>query len=102
MVAKTDLFNNSHEDCRKLTPEVVNTESGKYLHQFEWTQNIDMIPEQYIFTEGLDDFHHKYDFYAVHYTHGGPWINGMDITDISMLEYYEKIEEKYNSFLRDK
>ena len=96
------VFNNNHPDCKKLTPEIVNTETGKYLHQFEWTQNIDMIPEQYIFTEGLDDIHHKYDFYAVHYTHGGPWINGMDITDISMLEYYEKIEEKYNSFLRDK
>ena len=31
------IFNNGHEDCKKLTPEVVNTETGKYLHQFEWT-----------------------------------------------------------------
>ena len=48
------IFNNAHEDCKKLTPEIVNTESGKYLHQFEWTDKISEIPDWYVFTEGHD------------------------------------------------
>ena len=48
------IFNNAHEDCKKLTPEVVNTESGKYLHQFEWTDKVSMIPERWFITEGTD------------------------------------------------
>ena len=35
--------------------QVVNTESGKYLHQFEWTDKISEIPERWIITEGYDD-----------------------------------------------
>lgn len=31
------VFNNYTNPCKKLTPDVVNTASGKYLHQFEWT-----------------------------------------------------------------
>ena len=48
------IFNNAHEDCKKLTPEVVNTESGKYLHQFEWTDKVSMILERWFITEGTD------------------------------------------------
>ena len=30
------LFNCGHASCKNLTPEVVNTKSGQYLHRFEW------------------------------------------------------------------
>ena len=30
------LFNCEHPDCKNLTPEAVNTKSGKWLHQFGW------------------------------------------------------------------
>jgi len=82
------IFNNGHEDCRKLTPEVVNTASGQFLHQFEWTNQISKIPHDKIATEGYEktmlNSHH-----AVHYTRGGPWIKGMDCEHINMLEVYE-------------
>tara|TARA_B100001248_G_scaffold124283_1_gene93245 strand:- start:7274 stop:8788 length:1515 start_codon:yes stop_codon:yes gene_type:complete len=88
------VFNNAHEDCKKLTPEVVNTQTGKYLHQFEWTDKIDRIPDKYIFTEGMSDENKR--FNAVHYTRGGPWIKDMDCSEIQKLEVYEKVKNKLN------
>jgi hypothetical protein len=86
------FFNNSHPDCKKLTPEVVNTWTGAQLHQFEWTDKIAPIPEKYVFVEGYDDPEVKWDFSAVHYTRGGPWINGMDTEHINNLEHYNKVK----------
>ena len=87
------IFNNGHEDCKKLTPEVVNTASGQYLHQFEWTDQISEIPGHKIATEGYDSellkTHH-----AVHYTRGGPWIKDMDYSNINMLELYKQMKNK--------
>lgn len=90
------FFNNSHPDCKKLTPEVVNTESGKFLHQFEWTDSIGKIPEKYIFTEGYDDPDEKWNHTAVHFTRGGPWIEGMDTSNIDLLDVYENVKSKIN------
>jgi len=87
------IFNNGHEDCRKLTPEAVNTWTGKQLHQFEWTDQISKIPHNKICTEGYDksfnETHH-----AIHYTRGGPWIKGMDSSHINMLDIYEKYKRR--------
>jgi hypothetical protein len=84
------FFNNSHEDCKKLTPEVVNTWTGKQLHQFEWTDAISEIPQKYIFVEGYDNPEEKWDYTGIHYTRGGPWIDGMDFGSINNLEVYNK------------
>ena len=86
------VFNNGHEDCKKLTPEVVNTWTGKQLHQFEWTDNISKIPEHYIFVEGYDNHEEKYNYSGIHYTRGGPWVKGMDYTTINNLEDFLKVK----------
>ena len=91
------IFNNGHEDCKKLTPEVVNTWTGKQLHQFEWTDKISEIPQKYIFVEGYDDPEEKWDFTGIHYTRGGPWVEGMDYSDINNLEYYNKWLNKHKN-----
>lgn len=91
------VFNNGHEDCKKLTPETINTWTGKQLHQFEWTEKISKIPEKYIFTEGYDDPETKWDVSGYHYTRGGPWIDDMDCSKISRLEVYEKFKTLYES-----
>jgi hypothetical protein len=82
------FFNNAHEDCKKLTPEVINTATGQYLHQFEWTDAIDRIPDKYILTEGMSDDEKRY--HAVHYTRGGPWVKDMEVEEIKHLEVYNK------------
>ena len=89
------IFNNGHEDCKKLTPEVVNTESGKYLHQFEWTDKISEIPDWYVFTEGHDTEETNWRPSAYHYTRGGPWIEGMDTSQIEQLNIYERLLHKH-------
>ena len=89
------IFNNAHEDCKKLTPEIVNTESGKYLHQFEWTDKISEIPDWYVFTEGHDTEETNCRPSAYHYTRGGPWIEGMDTSQIEHLNIYERLLNKH-------
>ena len=84
------IFNNGHEDCKKLTPDAVNTWTGKQLHQFEWTEKISPIPERYIFVEGYDDPEVKWDWNGIHYTRGGPWVEGMDCGHINNLDLYYK------------
>ena len=91
------FFNNSHEDCKKLTPEVVNTWTGKQLHQFEWTDAISEIPQKYIFVEGYDNPEEKWDYTGIHYTRGGPWIDDMNFDTINNLEVYNKYKNLYDS-----
>lgn len=91
------FFNNGHEDCKKLTPEVVNTWTGKQLHQFEWTDAISEIPQKYIFVEGYDNPEEKWDYTGIHYTRGGPWIDGMNSDSINNLEVYNKYKNLYEN-----
>lgn len=93
------VFNNSHPDCKKLSPHVVNTETGKYLHQFEWTDKISNIPDAYILTSGYDTEHEKPGHLAVHYTNGGPWIQDMFIRGIN-LKQYDKLYSDYKKAKR--
>tara|TARA_B100001564_G_scaffold359893_1_gene383669 strand:- start:4032 stop:5594 length:1563 start_codon:yes stop_codon:yes gene_type:complete len=87
------IFNNSHEDCKKLTPEAVNTWTGKQLHQFEWTDKISKIPHDKICTEGYEESFNQ-SHHAIHYTRGGPWIKDMDYSHINMLETYDKYKNQ--------
>jgi len=72
------LFNCEHDDCKKLTPEVIATETPQYLHRLNWTADelVGEIPLEYNFLEG------DYDFIdnpkAIHYTNGGPWYKTWD------------------------
>jgi len=71
------MFNCSHEVNEKLTPEAVNTKSGRWLHTFQWLPDkeadIGTIPEEW---NWLDN-HSSEDIEAknVHFTTGGPWFN---------------------------
>ncbi len=67
------LFNCAHEDCKKLTTAVVNTETPKFLHRLEWANdsNVNALPV---------DYNHLVGYYprndsasAFHFTDGGPW-----------------------------
>ena len=62
------LFNN--EKCTSLTFDVVNKETGMYLHQFEWTDNIGSMPESYNHLVG--EYKQNPDAKIVHYTLGTP------------------------------
>jgi len=76
------LFNCEHLHIKAVTPELVNRESGMYLHQirFLWDACIGNLPIAYNYLEG---WHTKDDCpnpVAVHFTRGGPWFK--DYTDV--------------------
>ena len=76
------LFNCEHLHIKAVTPELVNRESGMYLHQirFLWDACIGNLPIAYNYLEG---WHTKDDCpnpVAVHFTRGGPWFK--DHTDV--------------------
>ena len=39
------VFNCAHPSNKKLNIDLVNKETGSYLHQFKWLENDDMIGE---------------------------------------------------------
>jgi len=92
------VFNNAHPDCQKLTPETINTESGKYLHQFEWTENVGKIPDKWAWQEGYSPVDEFDDARSMHWTRGGYWINNMDIDDIYGMNVHAAYHYINNDF----
>ena len=71
------VFNCSHPSNKKLTIDLVNSESGSFLHQFKWLTDdeIGSLDERWNWLEGWTSRHNKNKPFAVHYTRGGPWFN---------------------------
>jgi hypothetical protein len=69
------LINCGHEQVQKLTPQIVNTQSGLYLHRFQWLTDdvIGSLPVTWNYLEGWHTSADCEDPIAVHYTRGGPW-----------------------------
>ncbi|KAL6996911.1 hypothetical protein U1Q18_007036 [Sarracenia purpurea var. burkii] len=98
------LYNCGHPKNRVLTPEVVNSESGAFLHRFQWLDDheIGAVPFVWNFLVG----HNKYVESdpgtfpkAIHYTLGGPWFESWkdcEFADlwIKEMEEYKKAMEK--------
>jgi len=62
------MFNNSHQDCKKLTSEYVNSIHPLSLHQFEWTSSYGSIPLEYNHLVG--EYDNIENAKALHYTNG--------------------------------
>jgi hypothetical protein len=69
------LFNCDHPSVRKLTPELVNKETGAHLHRLQWVadQDIGALPEEWNWLEGWSKRCASGTPKAVHFTRGGPW-----------------------------
>ena len=69
------LFNCDHPSVRSLTPEVVNRESGAYLHRMQWAADHDIgaLPVEWNWLEGWNEKPAHGTPKAVHFTRGGPW-----------------------------
>lgn len=76
------LFNCEHSSSRKLTPELINRESGAFLHRMQWAsdEEIGELPETWNWLEGWNRKPEGGLPKAVHYTSGGPWFrNWQDV-----------------------
>ena len=71
------IYNCSHPSNKKLTKDVVNSETGSYLHQFKWLADdeIGSLDERWNWLEGWTSQHNSTSPFAVHYTRGGPWFD---------------------------
>jgi hypothetical protein len=79
------LFNLQHYHCKRLTPELVNKESGKFLHRFEWTDGkIGALPLEWNYLVGEPNQTDKPPK-IVHWTNGGPWFEEYSKTEYSDL-----------------
>jgi len=72
------LMNCEHPSVKALTPDVVNTKTGLYLHRFSWLKNSDLgaLPLHYNYLEGWNTKEECPDPIGVHFTRGGPWFKG--------------------------
>lgn len=71
------LFNCSHPSNKALTKDVVNSETGQFLHRFSWLKDdeIGEIPHEW---NWLVDWYHEPEDgkpKLLHYTEGGPWFD---------------------------
>jgi hypothetical protein len=81
------LFNCDHPAVRGLTPEVVNRETGAYLHRMQWVadEDIGSLPVEWNWLEGWNDKPAKGTPKAVHFTRGGPWFENWQNVDYGDL-----------------
>lgn len=93
------LFNCDHPATRSLTAEVVNTETGAYLHRLQWAPDeaIGSIPVEWNWLEGWNEKPAVGTPKAVHYTSGGPWFENWQNVDyadrwLAERDAYEKAE----------
>jgi hypothetical protein len=85
------LFNCVHPSVRSLTPEVVNRETGAYLHRMQWVADADIgsLPVKWNWLEGWNEKPASGTPTAVHFTRGGPWFKewqNVDYGDLWLAE----------------
>ncbi|HEV7251769.1 MAG TPA: glycosyltransferase [Mesorhizobium sp.] len=76
-------FNCAHPSTRQLTPELVNRETGAYLHRMQWAKDeeIGALPTDWNWLEGWNEKPAQGLPKAVHYTRGGPWFKDWQNVD---------------------
>ncbi len=81
------LFNCDHPTIRRLTPELVNRESGAYLHRMQWIADdeIGALPVEWNWLEGWNQKPTQGTPNAVHFTRGGPWFDNWHNVDYGDL-----------------
>lgn len=89
------LMNCGHPAARKLTPEIVNTESGAYLHRLQWAGDgeIGEVPSTWNWLEGSMPKPEAGTPNVVHFTRGGPWFE--DWQDVDYGELWIEERDRY-------
>jgi hypothetical protein len=85
------LLDCGHPSVRRLTPEVVNSQSGAYLHRLQWVadEDIGALPPEWNWLEGWNEKPPAGTPKAVHFTRGGPWFEQwrhVDYADLWLAE----------------
>ena len=83
------FFNCYSSACKRLTPEVVNKQSGKYLHRFEWCcdNRIGELAPEWNHLVGEYSFNPNANI--VHFTLGTPCFKGYENQEYAALWFKE-------------
>ena len=94
------LFNCAHPSNKKLTVDMVNSETGSFLHQFKWLKDseIGSLDERWNWLEGWTSSHNDKKPFAVHYTRGGPWFDEWQDVEFANEWLNERDEYLKNKF----
>lgn len=86
------LLNCAHPAMRTLTTDVVNQESGAFLHRFQWLPDelIGELPESWNWLEGWSMKPGQGAPEVVHFTRGGPWFENWQNVDYGELWLKER------------
>jgi len=88
------LFNCSHPDNKKLTPEYVETASGKELHRLEWTDAVGELPVEWNWL--ADEYGEHKGAKLIHYTAGTPCFHDYALTPMASLWHRERMLTDYS------
>lgn len=90
------IYNCDHDALKILNPELINSQSGLYLHQFKWLSD-ELIGE-------IDNsWNYLVDVYsttnelpnALHYTNGGPWFSNYE--NCSYADIWNRYKNRLNN-----
>jgi hypothetical protein len=83
-------FNN--DKCFSLTSDLVNSWSGKDLHEFAWASEIGDLPAEY---NAMVNYYKFPQAKAVHFTDGGPWLDIHDdmLYSTEWLKIYKNLQK---------
>lgn len=71
------LWNCGHPSNQKLTPEVVNTQPGSFLHRFQWLKDREIGDLDLGWNFLVGHTSRKIKPRLMHFTDGGPWFDHM-------------------------
>lgn len=85
------LWNCGHPANRQLTPQIANSETGAFLHRFQWLDDelIGEIPVDWNWLEGWNEPFEGRPPKGIHFTRGGPWFENyqdVEYADLWRLE----------------
>jgi len=86
------VYNCEHDALKILTPSLVNTTNGLFLHQFQWISDelIGSLDKKWNYLVDVYPAISELP-YALHYTNGGPWFNNYRNCD------YADVWNRYNT-----
>lgn len=90
------LYNCGHPANAMLTPAAANSESGAFLHRFQWLEDglIGAVPETWNWLEGWSEKPESHPN-VVHLTRGGPWFD--DWKDVEYADLWREEEAAYRA-----
>ena len=92
------LWNCGHPSNKKVTPDLVNTETGQYLHRFNWLKNEEIGELTHHWNWLVNHYHEPKDGtpHVIHYTEGGPWFKNYRDCEYSK-EWVKELTDMFNA-----